>query len=285
MPKCRKATLATMLLLGACATNDPFLDIVSDDNELESAREDFTEKIEELTAAGELSTNAQIAEQVRQIAEKLVAAAISEWPHTKNWDWTIAFVDDPETTLPATLDGGYMFFDSATTDDEPILTDDEQAFAIAYYIVDSATNYRNERIGLEAFRWGGVIALHAVLGPAGGLVSGLGYETGLLRSYNRALFLEFDEISLRLALKAGYDPGAAITYFDKYLAWHEQNDENPYDVGGFNQFLIFDYVTEERYANFERLVTEFSQLTPSVPTTPHPIRIIYDSSNLVAIAR
>ncbi len=268
------------LLLAACATNNvdtSLLDSVTDEDDITSAREDFAEKIEELTISGGLAADPQLAERVRQIGGKLVSAAVIEWPHAENWEWSIALVDGLDTTFPLESVGGYMFMDAE--DVESITpTDDELAFWIALYIVISATSYSDAYVGFEGLRWLGLIALNVALGPAGALASGIVYETHLIRLYRRAILLEMDKIGARLSLAAGYDPGAAVSLLDKSVAWLEQDEENRGVMDDLDWFLVGDYVTEERYANFNRLLTEFAELTPGVQPAPHLVRVIYDSS-------
>ena len=269
-----------VLLLAACATSNngnSLLDTVSQESKIESAREDFTEKIEELTESGGLLADPQLAERVRQIAGKLVAATVSEWPHTENWDWSIALVDDPEENLLSVFDGGFIFLDRELFDSiEP--SDDELAFLIAFAIVDSVTSYQDAYVAHSVFSSLGVIALHAALGPAGGLVSGLGYDAYLARINSRLIMLEMDEISMRLVLATGFDPAAAVSFVNKSVAWREREENNRYLFDYLNQILIADYVMEERIANIDRLLTEFSELTPEAPPPPYPVRMYYEFS-------
>lgn len=268
------------LLLAACAANNPdasILEPVTEDEDIATVRQAYTETIGELSLSGGLASDAALAERVRQIAGRIVPVAINEWPDTEDWEWSITLIDDPEASLPSDSDGGYMFMYTGAI--EPIsLTDDELAFLISLYIIDSATHFTDAYVNFEAFRWLGVIALNVALGPAGGFVTGTVYENQMIREYTRSVLLEMDEVGARFTRDAGYDPEAAVTFLEKSVSWF-QSDEADRDLADdLNWFFVGDYVTEERYDNFKQLLADLSESTPEPPPAPHPVRIIYDSA-------
>ena len=279
MRNCFLLVMVVLLPLACVNTNSgkSQVNAVTQEYEIESAKEDFTEKFEELKESGGLIEDPQLAVQVQEITGKLVAVAVSEWPQTESWEWSIALFDDPEYPMAGTFGGGYIFLDKEFFE-SLAPTEDELAFVVAHEIAHSIERHRGEGITNSALQLLGVVALHALLGPAGGLVSGVGFEAFMLRSYHSSTQLEADEIGMRLSLAAGYDANAAVSIFEKTVAWSEQQEVGNNLDEYLGRVLVANHVLEERIANFERLSAEFSELAPGVPPTPHPVRIYYESS-------
>ena len=165
-------------------------------------------------------TGTQRSARVERIGKRI--AAVAERPEFK-WE----FHTIPSDILNAfCLPGGKVFVYTALID----LTkgdDNELAAVMGHEIAHAVARHGAERASQNQMAGLGQVVTQAAVtiatgSSAMGEVSGSGYgalaQLGFLLPYSRTHETEADKIGIILAAKAGYDPRAAVTFWEKMAA-------------------------------------------------------------------
>ena len=103
--------LLVLFTLSACATSptgrSQFM-LVSPEQAISSSREAYVQTLLPLQKEGKIDSNPATAKRVRLITGRIIAQAIQLYPHTRNWEWTVKVIDDPETVNAWCMAGGKM---------------------------------------------------------------------------------------------------------------------------------------------------------------------------------
>lgn len=184
--------------------------------ELDAAAASEYQKI--LAAAREkgiLNTNAKHVRRVRAVANRLI-------PHTKafrqdapQWAWETNVIEVDQVNAWA-MPGGKMMVYSGIIE-KLKLSDDELAAIMGHEIAHSLREHARERVsrqmGTELAV--GVAGALLGLGTAGTELAGALANVTFTLPHSRLHETEADRMGVELAARAGYDPRAAITLWDK----------------------------------------------------------------------
>jgi predicted Zn-dependent protease len=214
---------APMLLavaLAACAvspTGRRQLALVSEDSAIVASEEAYAMQIGELREAGKvLPESSSAARRVDTITGRLVAQAIEMRPATAEWEWSIEVIEDPEVVNAWCMAGGRMAVYTGLLEKlDP--TDDELAQVLAHEISHALANHTAERMSVAIATNAG-IALAGILSEdsqAAMSTAGIAAALAVQLPNSRAAETEADAIGIELAAKAGYNPNAAITLWEK----------------------------------------------------------------------
>lgn len=161
-----------------------------------------------------LNTNKQTTARVKRIANKLIAATSAFRPDAKQWNWEVNVITS-DTVNAWCMPGGKIVVYSGIIN-KLKLTDDEIAIVVGHEIVHALREHSREQQSREMIK-SGIIAIAAIMGAErgtlalGNTVANLGFSL----PFNRQQETEADTIGLELAYRAGFNPDAAVSVWQK----------------------------------------------------------------------
>ena len=211
--------VALFALLSACATSPTGrhqLSLVSEKTAIEASKESYVTQMCELKSQGKLVTDPKVIARVDRITSRLVAQAVMKRPESAKWEWSVEVIDDPMTVNAWCMAGGRMaVYTGLLQKVDP--TDDELAQVMGHEISHALANHTAERMSVAMATKAGV-ALAGILSDnavAAMSVTALAASVAVELPNSRAAESEADEIGIELAAKAGYNPNAAISLWQK----------------------------------------------------------------------
>jgi predicted Zn-dependent protease len=208
---------ALALVAMACATV-PYtgrrqLAIVSADRERELGATAYTEMLRQ----GRVSTDAATAAVVARVGRRI--AAVAERP---DWQWEFTLFDDPQQVNAWALPGGKV---GVYTGILPVAEDESGlATIVGHEVAHAVAHHGAERAGQGTVLGvvGAGVGIAATVAGLGGSAAmelfGLGTNVGVMLPFSRSQEAEADEIGLILMARAGYDPQAAVTLWERMAA-------------------------------------------------------------------
>jgi predicted Zn-dependent protease len=208
-----------MALLAACATSPTgrhqFL-LVSEKDAIASSKEAYMTQINDLSAQHKIVTDPNVVNRVNRITGRLVAQAIIKRPETAMWEWSVKVIDDPKTVNAWCMAGGKMaVYTGLIQQVDP--TDDELAQVMGHEISHALANHTAEKMSVALATGAGVAAAGLLSDNSAAAMSVAAVAASLAVELpnSRAAETEADEIGIELAAKAGYDPHAAVSLWQK----------------------------------------------------------------------
>ena len=196
--------------------------LVSEGQALSGSATAYAEMIGQLEKKKQIESGTPRAEKVREITERLIAQAVRFRPETASWSWEVQVINEPKTVNAFCMAGGKMAIYSGMWE-QLKASDDEIAQVMGHEIAHALANHTQERMSVAmATSLGLAVASVAVSSrtdsPAAGLALGgaaLAAAVAIQLPNSRESESEADQIGIDLAARAGYDPRAAVTLWEK----------------------------------------------------------------------
>ena len=160
--------------------------------------------------------------KVREITDRLIAQAVRFRPESAKWNWEVSVINDPKTVNAFCMAGGKMAIYTGMWE-QLKATDDEIAQVMGHEIGHALANHTQERMSV-AMGVGLGTTLATILvssrqdSPGTGLALGalpMAAIVAITLPNSREGESEADKIGIELAARAGYDPRAAVTLWEK----------------------------------------------------------------------
>ncbi|MCB1842568.1 MAG: M48 family metallopeptidase [Halioglobus sp.] len=244
-------------LLTACATSPTGrqqLMLISPESAIVESRKAYISTVGELGKEDKLVDDPAMMNRVATITGRLVTVAIEEFPHTANWEWSVAIIDDPETVNAWCMAGGRMAVYTGLFE-KLKLTDDEFAHIMGHEMSHALANHTAERMSRAMATTLGVVAVGVMSDRPAATMGGAAVAAKLALELpnSRTAEAEADQLGMRIAVEAGYAPDAAVTLWQKMGA---QGGNAP------PEFLSTHPAPNNREAALAAMIPEMRQLNP-----------------------
>ncbi len=154
--------------------------------------------------------------RLRQIAQRLIPHALRFNSRAKDWQWEVNLIGSKQINAFCMPGGKIAFFTGIL--DQLKLTDDEVAMIMGHEIAHALWEHARERMAKSTLTNLGASLLGELV--AGGQFAGafrLGGDLLNLK-FSRSDESEADIVGLEIAARAGYDPHAGISLWQKMMA-------------------------------------------------------------------
>jgi predicted Zn-dependent protease len=181
----------------------------------QAAGKEYGDLMAEARKKGVLNQNQAQVNRVRAVANRLIPQVTAFRPDAQKWQWETNVLSVPEINAWCMPGGKIAVYTGLI--DKLSITDDELAAVMGHEMAHALREHARERAS-EQMVAGGLISVGSALFGLGDLgQKGAEYAyMGLLGLPNsRKHETEADRIGVELAARAGYDPRAAITLWQK----------------------------------------------------------------------
>lgn len=184
------------------------------------AQKAYAQVLSEARAKGVLDTNSATLSRVRRITGNLIAKTPAIRSDARNWPWEIHVISMNEMNAWCMPQGKMVMYSGLI--DKLKLTDAEIAQVMGHEMVHALREHSREQASREQTT-GLIAGVLGAVGEAYGIsgaskITGLTADIGFNLPFSRTHETEADLLGMELAARAGYNPDAAITLWDKMLS-------------------------------------------------------------------
>jgi predicted Zn-dependent protease len=180
-----------------------------------AAAKGYADVIAKAQKEGKLNRDPKQVARIRGIANRLIPQTVAFRQDAPNWKWEVNVIESDQINAWC-MAGGKIAFYSALIE-KLALTDDEIAAIMGHEIAHALREHSRERISQQLATSLGLDLLSAGLGLSRGAadLAGMAANVAISLPYGRSHEVESDRIGVELAARAGYDPRAAISVWQK----------------------------------------------------------------------
>ncbi|MEM8941137.1 MAG: M48 family metallopeptidase [Pseudomonadota bacterium] len=249
---------ALTAFLSACATSPTGrtqLMLISPESAIVESKKAYLSTVGQLDQENKLVDDPRMADRVATITGRLVTEAIALYPETKDWEWSVAIINDDQTVNAWCMAGGRMATYTGLFE-QLKLTDAEFAAIMGHEISHAVAHHTAERMSRAIAINVGVVAAAVATDSNAAALAGtaLAAKFALELPNSRTAESEADRIGIELSSRAGYDPEAAVTLWQKMGALSEQRPP---------EFMSTHPSPDNRQAALQKLVPEMRALNPT----------------------
>ncbi len=211
--------LSLLLLITACATNlagRRQLMLVSENQAIQASKQAYVNTLKPFQQKGKLNNDPKLVARIQRITDRLIEQAKILRPETRKWDWSVKIIDDPDTVNAWCMAGGKMAIYTGLID-KLKATDDEIAQVMGHEIAHALLNHSAERmsVAMATQLAVGAYAQSKNASPGKTALAAVAAQVAITLPNSRTSESEADRVGIELAARAGYDPRAAVTLWQK----------------------------------------------------------------------
>lgn len=221
-----------------------------------AAAEQYQQVLKQASQKGVLNRDAAQTQRVRTIAQRLI-------PHTKvfrddapAWKWEVNVIQSDEVNAWCMPSGKIAVYTGLI--EKLKITDDELAAVMGHEIAHALREHARERMSRAAPVALGAQVLGALYGAGAADLGNLFGQAMFVLPNSRENEQESDRIGVELAARAGYDPRAAVTLWEKmsklgggggqpsFLSTHPSHETRISDLKEYSQRVLPLYQQAKR---------------------------------------
>ena len=217
------AAVAGGLVLGGCATTTErgqvgierrqFL-LLSSEEMNQGAALAYKQTLGQAQSKGAVNRDPEQVKRVRTIAARIIPHTAAFRKDAPGWDWEVNVISSPEVNAWCMPGGKIAFYTGIL--EKLKLTDAEVAAVMGHEIAHALREHGRERASQQVATNTVIGVGAAILGVGGAAdLASLAAEVTLNLPNSRTQETEADRIGVELAARAGYDPRAAVTLWEK----------------------------------------------------------------------
>jgi predicted Zn-dependent protease len=216
------SVVATVVLAG-CQTNQitgrSQLMVVPESMAISESANAYGQMMGDFSKKKQVETGTARAAKVREITDRLIVQAVRFRPDSASWNWEVQVINDPKTVNAFCMAGGKMAIYTGMWE-QVHATDDEIAEVMGHEISHALANHTQERMSVAMSSMVGLAVVDVLISPrdrTGLAMTGAAAAAALAITLpnSRESESEADQIGIELAARAGYDPAAAVSLWDK----------------------------------------------------------------------
>lgn len=234
---------------GAVGVDRRQMMVISSQEITQSAQKEYAQLVAEQGRKGNLNRNSAQYSRIRAISSRLIQQTPVFRTDAANWAWEVNVFSSPEVNAWCMPGGKIAVYTGLLDKIQP--TDDELAEIIGHEMAHALREHARERASEQAVAGAGISILAAAAGLGDLGQKGMEYAyMGLLGLPNsRRHETEADRIGIEIAARAGYNPQAAITLWQKmaraggdapikFLSTHPSHADRQADLADYAQRVM-----------------------------------------------
>jgi predicted Zn-dependent protease len=208
---------ATTTTGGAVGANRSQLLLISSEQLEQTAAQGYSQLKAEATQKGALNKDEKLLQRVRGIARRIEPQTGVFRKDAPGWNWEVNVIDSNELNAFCMPGGKIMFYSGLIN--RLKLTDEEIAVVMGHEIAHALREHSREQVSqaLAAQTALGVGTAVFGLGQTAANLAGIGYQAFIATHFSRSDEAEADRIGLELSARAGYNPRAGVTLWQKMI--------------------------------------------------------------------
>ena len=189
--------------------------LVSNEEVLQLSAQSYAKTIQQAKSQGVLDTNPAQVARLKRIASRLISEVGLYRDDAADWKWEVHTIKSNDLNAFVVPGGKIMFYTGII--DRLNLTDDEIAAIMGHEIAHVLREHSRERISSAYATQAGLGIAASVFGLSQGQaqLASIASDLGISRPHSRIQESEADKVGLALMAKAGYNPNAAISLWQK----------------------------------------------------------------------
>ncbi|HKX53969.1 MAG TPA: M48 family metallopeptidase [Nitrosospira sp.] len=208
---------ATTTAGGAVGANRSQLLLISSEQLEQTAAQGYSQLKTEATQKGALNTNENLLQRVRAIARRIEPQTGIFRKDAPGWNWEVNVIDSDELNAFCMPGGKIMFYSGLIN--RLKLTDEEIAVVMGHEIAHALREHSREQVSQAIAAQTALGLGTAVFGlsQTTAQLAGIGYQAFIATHFSRTDEAEADRIGLELSARAGYNPRAGVTLWQKMM--------------------------------------------------------------------